>query len=90
MFYHSITVDMSNAMNFPEIGSFIGKLNSFLISEKVRYGFFNINATAFYFKMRSSVMKVAEKLLPENHTSIYQTQNVQFVRNSLDHMQATE
>ena len=44
MFYHSITVDtcMSNAMKFPEIGSFIGKWNSFLISEKVRYGFFNI------------------------------------------------
>ena len=35
-------------------------------------------------------MKVAEKLLQENHTGIYQTQHFQFVRNSVDHMQATE
>ena len=29
-------------------------------------------------------MKVAEKLLQENHTGIYQTQHVKFVRNSVD------
>ena len=35
-------------------------------------------------------MKIAEKLFQDINTGIYQTQHVQFVRNSVDHMQATE